>query len=138
MRGGGACLKTRVELEEEKLVGGGVVEVLDGAGSDVANRRGQALRSKLHLPEDFRLGDDRGAFLKDLLEAALGRAIAAVEGHGVAVLISDDLHLEMASVLAELHHEHGGAGHLVLDLDKVGAQLVLIVGHTDTLTTASL
>ena len=51
-----------------------------------------------------------------LLEAALGGAVAPVQRDGIAVLVADDLDLKVASAGAELHHEHGRARHLGLDL----------------------
>mmetsp|Transcript_49139 Transcript_49139/g.139207 ORF Transcript_49139/g.139207 Transcript_49139/m.139207 type:complete len:225 (-) Transcript_49139:1336-2010(-) len=131
-------LKTRVKLEEEELVGLSLVEVLDGTRANVADLLGEALGRTLHLEEGVRLGDGGRALLEDLLEAALGRAVAAVDGHSVAVLVADDLDLKVARAGAELHHEHGRARDLGLDLREVRTKLLLIIVHADALTAATL
>jgi hypothetical protein len=40
------------------------------------------------------------------------------------VLVANDLDLQMAGVLAELHHEDGGANDLVGDLDEGVAEIL--------------
>merc|ERR1719183_759678 len=131
-------LQTGVQLEEEVVAGVGVEEVLDGTGSDVADGLGEALGGALHLAEGFGGDDDGRALLEDLLEAALGGAVTAVEGDGVAVLITDDLDLDVTGVLTELHEEDGRSDDLVGDLDVGVAEVILVVDEADTLTTASL
>mmetsp|Transcript_15252 Transcript_15252/g.57963 ORF Transcript_15252/g.57963 Transcript_15252/m.57963 type:complete len:556 (-) Transcript_15252:1079-2746(-) len=78
LRDGVLHLEARVQLQEVVLVIRGVVQVLDGAGSDVADALHEALRRLLHFVEPVDRGDGRGTFLEDLLEAALGAAVAAV------------------------------------------------------------
>mmetsp|Transcript_13887 Transcript_13887/g.33108 ORF Transcript_13887/g.33108 Transcript_13887/m.33108 type:complete len:869 (-) Transcript_13887:356-2962(-) len=131
-------LQTGVQLEEEVVAGVGVEEVLDGTGSDVADGLGEALGGALHLAEGFAGDDDGRSLLEDLLEAALGGAVTSVEGDGVAVLITDDLDLDVTCVLTELHEEDGRSDDLVGDLDVGVAEVVLVVDEADTLTTASL
>lgn len=81
--------------------------------------------------------DDGRSLLENLLEAALGGAVTAVQGHGVAVLVPDDLNLEVASVLAQLHEEDGGAYDLVLHLNVSVPEVVLVVDETDAFTSSS-
>lgn len=64
-------------------------------------------------------------------------AVTAVERDGVAVLVAHDLHLDVARLRAELHHKHGGARHLIGDLHEIGLELLVVVGHADTLPTAA-
>ena len=131
-------LETGVELEEEVVAGVGVEEVLDGTGSDVADGLGEALGGALHLAEGFGGDDDGGSLLEDLLEAALGGAIASVESDGVAVLVADDLDLDVAGVLTELHEEDGGADDLVGDLNVGVLEVLLVVDEADALAAAAL
>ena len=100
-------LKTRVQLEEEEFVRGGIVEVLDGSGSVVSNGLSQTLGGRLHLLEGVRLGNGGRTFLEDLLETTLGGAITSVQSNGVSVLVTDDLNFQVTSILTELHDENG-------------------------------
>mmetsp|Transcript_45652 Transcript_45652/g.84712 ORF Transcript_45652/g.84712 Transcript_45652/m.84712 type:complete len:571 (+) Transcript_45652:813-2525(+) len=138
LRDGMLHLKTGIQLEEVVLVGVGVEQVLDGAGSLVADALRQALRGAFHLPEGVPGDDGRGALLEDLLEPTLRGAVAAVERDGVAVRVSDDLHLDVSSVLTELHDEDGTAHDLVLDLDVIRTEILLVVDEADALASASL
>ncbi|GIW74714.1 MAG: hypothetical protein KatS3mg103_1236 [Phycisphaerales bacterium] len=72
-----------------------------------------------------------GGFLDELLVAALHGAVALEEVDGVAVLVAQDLDLDVAGVLEELLDEdaavaEGGLGFLLGLLD-VGAQGRLVV-----------
>ena len=58
------------------------------------------------------------SFLDDLLVPPLDGAVAAEHGDGVAVLVGQDLDLQVAGVLRQLHDEDGRAGHLCLDLGR--------------------
>lgn len=62
-------LKTRVQLEEEELVGGGVVEVFHCSSAHISNGLSQALCCALHLLKYVAWSDHRWSFLKDLLES---------------------------------------------------------------------
>ena len=130
-------LQTRVELEEEELVAGGIVEVLHGARADVTDGLGQALGRQFHFSEHFPGCDDGGPLLEDLLETTLGGAVAAVEGDGVAVLVSHDLHLQVARVRAQLHHEDGRAWHLVLHLREARLELRQVLYHANAFATTT-
>ena len=52
-------LETGVQLEEEELSGVGIEEILNGTGSDVANRLSETLGGTLHLLEGLRGSDGR-------------------------------------------------------------------------------
>mmetsp|Transcript_106671 Transcript_106671/g.340411 ORF Transcript_106671/g.340411 Transcript_106671/m.340411 type:complete len:442 (-) Transcript_106671:363-1688(-) len=132
-------LKTGVQLQEEELVLGRIIEVLDGAGANVADILSQALGCALHLQERLLRHDGWWPLLEDFLEAALGGAIAAVECHGVSVLVADDLDLDVTGALAELHDKDGGAWRrLVLHLREVGVNLLSAGAHPDALAAAAL
>ena len=102
-------LEARVELEEGELVVGGRVQELGRAGRHVADELGEAHGRLLHLLEALGPGDRDGRLLDDLLVATLDRAVAAEERDGVAVLVGEDLDLEVTSGAGELHDEHGRA-----------------------------
>ena len=67
--------------------------------------------------------DDRRALLEDLLEAALGGAVTAVQGHGVAVHVAHNLHLGVVTVTAAVRIALAPAPALALTpaLDLAGA-----------------
>ena len=131
-------LQTGVELEEEVVAGVGVEEVLDGTGSDVSDGLGEALGGAFHLAEGFGGNNDGRALLEDLLEPTLGGAITSVESDGVAVLVTDDLDLDVTGVLTELHEEDGRADDLVGDLNVGVLEVLLVVDEADALTATAL
>ena len=70
------------------------------------------LRLELHVREDVGPRDaarrfGRWGFFEDLLEAALRGAVSPVESDGVAVLVADDLDLQVSRAGHELHDEDG-------------------------------
>ncbi|GFZ47133.1 hypothetical protein JCM24511_04876 [Saitozyma sp. JCM 24511] len=107
--GGMLDLESGVELEEVERVLLMRIEVLDGTGRDVADELGEADSGLFHLLKLVARGDGDGGLLDDLLVTTLDRAVTAEEGDGVAVLVGDELDLEMASGSGELHDEDGGA-----------------------------
>mmetsp|Transcript_1672 Transcript_1672/g.3091 ORF Transcript_1672/g.3091 Transcript_1672/m.3091 type:complete len:390 (-) Transcript_1672:439-1608(-) len=131
-------LETGVQLEEEELASIRVEEVLDSSCSNVANGLGETLCGALHLLESLRGSNAGRSLLENLLETTLGTAVATIQGHSVAVLIADNLNLQMTGVLTELHHENGGADDLVGDLDVGVAEILLVVNETDSLSSSSL
>ena len=50
----------------------------------------------------------------------LDRAIPTKQGDGVAVLIGQELYLQMVGVLSQHHNENGGAGYFGLYLEISG------------------
>ena len=70
--------------------------------------------------------------------ATLDGAVAAKEGDDVAVLVSNDLHLQVARARGEAHEEDGRAGDLGLDLAVSGAELHRLGNLADTLATTTL
>ncbi len=69
---------------------------------------------ELHVRKHIRSSDTSGRFcwrrlLEDLLEAALGGAVSAIQRDGVAVLVADDLHFQVSRAGHELHDEDGRA-----------------------------
>ena len=130
-------LETRVELEEVELVVVVRVEVLDGPGGDVADELAEADGGLLHGLEGVRLGNGHGRLLDDLLVPSLDGAVAAEDGDGVAVLVGQQLDLEMSGVARELHNEDGGARDLARGRIVLAVELLLVVDLPDALATAS-
>ena len=87
-------LEAGVHLEEEELAV--LVQELDGAGVVVAARLGHLHRGLAHRLAGLVGEARRRALLDELLVAALGRAVALADPHAVAVLVADDLHLDVA------------------------------------------
>jgi hypothetical protein len=95
-------LHARVHLDEEELAL--LVQELEGAGAAVADLAAglcAAIADPGHLAR--RQPGRRGLF-DDLLVAALHRAVAGPEGDRVAVLVRENLHLDVARVLEVLLH----------------------------------
>lgn len=72
----------------------------------------------LHVLKHCRGGNGGWGLLDDLLVAPLHGAVAAEERDGVAVLVCQDLHLQVPGLLGQPHHKDGGAWHLCLNLQQ--------------------
>ena len=131
-------LQTGVELEEVVIVFVGIVQELDCTSTAVTNRLSESLGCLFHLTECFGRDDGWRGFLEDLLETALGGAITSREGHGVTMLVTNDLDFNVAVVLAELHEEDGRSDDLILHLKKGVGQVLLVVDQTNTLAATTL
>mmetsp|Transcript_15041 Transcript_15041/g.36104 ORF Transcript_15041/g.36104 Transcript_15041/m.36104 type:complete len:678 (-) Transcript_15041:325-2358(-) len=131
-------LQPRVQLQEEIFIGISIVQILHGTCTLISNVLRQTLCSQFHLVEGLFWNDGWGSLLKNLLEAPLSRAITAVEGDSITMLISDDLDLDVTRVLTELHDEDGRADNLILNLNVCIAQICLVVNKSDTLSSTSL
>ena len=105
-------LQAGVHLEEEELAV--LVDELDGAGVVVADGLGRLDRGRAHGVLDAVGQAGRRRLLDQLLVAALGRAVAGRDPHDVAVLVADDLHLDVAR-----------PREVALDVDLVAAEEVL-------------
>lgn len=64
--------------------------------------------------------------LNDLLMSPLDGAVSAKQGDGVAVLVGEDLDLQVTGMLGQLHDEDGRAGHLRLHL-RMGIRHMIVV-----------
>src|SRR5207247_9437924 len=82
-----------VDLEEEELPLAG--HELDSPGVHVAGRRDRADRRGAHRRARLRGQGGRWRLLHDLLMPALDRALALAQVDGVAVLVADDLDLDV-------------------------------------------
>mmetsp|Transcript_28697 Transcript_28697/g.83143 ORF Transcript_28697/g.83143 Transcript_28697/m.83143 type:complete len:200 (+) Transcript_28697:1276-1875(+) len=80
-------LETRIELEEVEFLVGLRIQVLDSAGVGISDGLGKSHGGLLHGVPDIGRCRDRRAFLNDLLMTTLDRAITAIEGDGIPVLI---------------------------------------------------
>ena len=87
-------LEPRVDLEEVDLAT--VHQHLDGARSDVPDRAGEADRRFEESPAHFRREIGRGRLLHHLLVPSLRRAVALAEVEHRAVLVGQQLHLDVA------------------------------------------
>ena len=75
------------------------------------------------LGEGARLG--HGPLLDDLLVAALHGAVAREDGGDAAVLVADELDLQVAALRRQLHAEYWRPGHLALHLLERAAHVVV-------------
>ena len=109
-----------------------LVQVLDGARAAVSGGADQVGR---HGPQmvGLLLGQHRGAGLLDhLLVAALDRAVAHARRPDVAVVVGDDLHLDVAGIGDEAFEEHDRVAEraLGLALGALECELRVRLGRT--------
>mmetsp|Transcript_29724 Transcript_29724/g.95550 ORF Transcript_29724/g.95550 Transcript_29724/m.95550 type:complete len:470 (+) Transcript_29724:1674-3083(+) len=126
-------LEARVELEEVEALALDPVEVLHGSRAHVPDVLGELDGSELHLAEGLGAGSGARALLDDLLVAALDGAVAGVHRADVAVLVRQQLHLQVAGLGRELHREDGGPGHLPAHLREERLDVLLALHHADAL-----
>ena len=88
-------LDTRVHLDEEPLVAVEIVEEFDRAGVVVADLARHAGRGLAQLGHDFFREPVARRNLDHLLVPALHGAVALVEMDDIAVLVAEDLHLDV-------------------------------------------
>ena len=130
-------LQTRIQFEEVEFVVGVRVEVLDGTSRNVSDQPTEAHSSALHGLESGLFSNSHGGLLDNLLVTTLDGAITTEEGNVVAVLISQQLHLEMASVTSQLHNEDRRSRNLVGGGVVQGVELFLVLDLSNTLTTTT-
>ena len=104
-------LDARIDLNEKKFVAIQVQEELDGAGVAIVRPLAQPDRRLADAPAQLQRKIDARRDLDDLLMAALHRAIALPEMDDVAMLVAEDLYLDML-----------GAGDVSLDEDFAPAE----------------
>jgi hypothetical protein len=116
-------LDPRIDLDEIEVRAVHVVEKLDRAGTAVARRTAQAhgVVGQFGPPSLVEKGGGRA--LDDLLVAPLDRAIAFEQMHQIAVLVADDLHLDVARPAHQLLQEHLVVAEGSLGLPPAGGDL---------------
>src|SRR5688572_8608597 len=102
-------LDSRIDLDEVELVGVGVDEELDRAGIVVTNLAADGHCSIADGRADVGWQVRRRGNLDDLLVAPLDRAVALEEVNQVAMLIAEELDLDVAGPFDELLDEDVGA-----------------------------
>ena len=100
-------LNARIDLDEVPLAGVGVDQELDRAGVVVAGGAGQRDGGIGKGGASAGIEGDGGGDLDHLLMAALHRAIALVEMQDVAVVVAQDLHLDVAGAADVALQEDG-------------------------------
>ena len=95
-------LYARIDLDEIEFAGVGIHQELDGAGADIRCGSGdlQGVVGKFGALGSVEIGG--WCALDDLLVAALDRAVALEEMHGIAMRVAQHLHLDMAGALDQL------------------------------------
>jgi hypothetical protein len=104
-------LDARVHLDEEELAP--LVQELERAGAAVADPPARLDAALADLVAQLRRQIGRRRLLHDLLVAALQRAVALAEVHGVLVRVGEHLDLDVARLLEialEVHHGIGERG----------------------------
>ena len=115
-------LDARIDLDEVEFAGVGVLQELDRAGADIVGlvRELQRIAAEFLAQRLAEIGRRRA--LDDLLVAALDRAVALEQMHGVAMGVAEHLHLDMAGALDQLFE-------IDLVLAEGGLGLALALGH---------
>src|SRR5690606_148609 len=97
-------LHAGVHLDEVELAI--LVQELEGAGAAVADAAAGVRAALADLGDQLAWNAGGRGLLDDLLVAALHRAVALAQVHGVAVLVGQHLELHVTRVLEELLHVH--------------------------------
>ena len=138
-------LQPRVHLHEPEPVGaqplGGVGDEFDRAGARIVDRLGGRHRGFGHRPAHLLAHAGRGRLLDHLLVAALRRAVALEQMHGIAVIVAENLHLDMARLLDIFLDQHAvvaeGALGLALGRRQRLAEMVGVVDLAHALAAAA-
>ncbi len=99
-------LDARVHLDEEPFMLVEVVEEFNRAGIVVTDLSGHARGGIAQFPDHFFRQAKTRCDFDDLLMAALHRAIAFVQVNHVAVLITENLHLDVLGIRNIFFKEH--------------------------------
>ncbi|TFB00624.1 hypothetical protein CCMA1212_007206 [Trichoderma ghanense] len=99
-------LQARVHLHEVELAAVLVEDELDRAGADVAHGLGGLARLVPEVLPGRLVEVGRGRLLEHLLVPPLDAAVALAQGDGVAVLVGEDLDLDVARAHNVLFDEH--------------------------------
>ena len=133
-------LQSRVHLHEVELTGDCVKDEFDGARIDVADGLG-SLDSRLSDLLSDLLADLRGCLLDDLLVTSLHGAVALIQVHIVAVLVSEHLQLNVARFLDVLLNNDMLIAETLESLSLGGVQLIeellLVSDNAHALATAA-
>jgi hypothetical protein len=121
-------LETGVDLEEEELAGVVVDEELDRAGRLIADPGREPQGRGAHLGPAGGVERRRGGFLDDLLVTALDGAVTLAEVHQGAVVVAEDLDLDVAGPSDVALDEHGGVSEAGLGLAASGSQRIGEIG----------
>ena len=113
-------LQAGVHLEEVEGAVGAQQE-LDRAGAAIADRLGRGDRGRAHACAQVGVDGGRGRFLDHLLVAALHRAVALAEMDDVAVVVGEDLDLDVARIDHRLFEDQLARAEGALGLGARGA-----------------
>ena len=92
-------LQTRIQFQKEVLIARCIEQILHRARSYIPDWLRQTLRRELHLTKHIFWGNSGWSFFEYLLKAPLCRAVATVQSECVAILITNDLHLQVAEII---------------------------------------
>lgn len=91
-------------------------KILAVSGASQGKENLQSRPHLFHVLKHHRSGNRSRCLLDDLLVAALHGAVPAKEGDGVAVLVCQDLHLQVPRLLGQSHDKDWGARDFGLNL----------------------
>ena len=134
-------LDARIDLDEIELSGIGIHQEFDRARTDIVGRIGDLQRVAGQFRALFGVQIRRRRALDDFLVAALDRAVALEEMHGVAVGIAQNLHLDMAGTFDELFEIDfvlaEGSLRLALGFGHFAGELILRADGAHAATTTA-
>ena len=134
-------LDARIDFDEVEFAGVGIHQEFDSAGGDVVGGLGDRHRIAAQFLA-LRFGEiGRRRALHHLLMAALHRTVALEQMHDIAVLVAEDLHLDMAGAFHQLFEidlvlAESGLG-LALGDDHVVHELRFVADHAHAAATAA-
>ena len=118
-----------------------VHQELHGAGVDKADLLGDLHGVGAQFVAHLLGHGEGGRELHHLLEAALQGAVALMQVHHIAVLVGQDLHLDMLGALQELFNEDAvvaeGLGGLALDQIERGDDFLFLIAAAHTAAAAA-
>ena len=114
-------LQPRVHFHEVELPVR-IEQELDRAGADVVHRARERDRGRAEFLAQRRVDGRRGAFLDQFLVAPLHRAVALAEVDYVAVLVGEDLHLDVARALERAFQQQPSVAERMLRLGARGIE----------------
>mmetsp|Transcript_29019 Transcript_29019/g.66417 ORF Transcript_29019/g.66417 Transcript_29019/m.66417 type:complete len:203 (-) Transcript_29019:617-1225(-) len=131
-------LQPRVELQKVKLFVFLRIEILHRTRVGISHRLGQLHRRFLHLGPDVVRGRHGGSLLDDLLMSALHGTVASVQSQCLAILVRDQLDLQVSRPRGQFHDEDGRTGNLPRNLAVGVGHVLRTVHHADALPAPAL
>jgi len=131
-------LKSWIKFEKVEFVIGVGVEIFNGSGGNISNKLSQTNGCLFHFSEGFLAGDGDRGFFDDLLMSSLDGTISTKERDIRAILIGQQLNLQMPSIPCHFHDKNRRARDFSHDLSIKTRELFRTINFSNTLSSTSL